>query len=129
LSEAWRELARDLLSPDYRAALSAFTQCDLMTAPMEVNVFHYGPGACLGPHRDLPEKVVTHVLYFNRSWNREDGGCLSISRSADPADQAAEIAPIVGHSAVIVRSDRSWHAVSRAVNGATLSRRSVTVTR
>ena len=128
LSEAWRALARDLLSPDYRAAMTALTGCDLMEVPMEANVFHYGPGNCLGPHRDLPEKIVTHVLYFNRSWNRADGGCLSILRSADPADQAAEIAPIVGHSAVIVRSDRSWHAVSRVVNGTTLSRRSVTVT-
>ncbi len=97
-------------------------------APMEVNVFHYGPGASLGPHRDLPEKLVTHVLYLNNSWNRPDGGCLSILRSADPTDLAAEIPPIVGHSAVLVRSENSSHAVSRVVNDSASSRRSVTVT-
>jgi Rps23 Pro-64 3,4-dihydroxylase Tpa1-like proline 4-hydroxylase len=95
---------------------------------MEVNVFHYGPGGSLGAHKDLPEKIVTHVLYFNRSWNSADGGCLSILRSADPTDQVAEILPIVGNSSVIVRSENSWHAVSRVVNHSAASRRSITVT-
>lgn len=128
LSEAWLGLARDLLSPAYRGALSLLTGCDLTTAPMEVNVFHYGPGANLGPHPDLEDKVVTHILYFNRSWNREDGGCLDILRSADPADIAAEVEPIVGNSAVVVRSEKSWHAVSRVVDGCRRSRRSLTAT-
>lgn len=109
-------------------AMTTLTGCDLAQAPMEVNVFHYGPGGSLGPHRDLPEKLVTHVLYFNRSWNPTDGGCLSVLRSADPADVVAEIAPLVGHSSVVVRSENSWHAVSRVVNDSGHSRRSMTVT-
>ncbi len=128
LSEAWLGLARDLLLPAYRVALSLLTECDLTTAPMEVNVFHYGPGANLGAHSDLEDKVVTHILYFNRSWNREDGGCLTILGSADPADVAAEVEPIVANSAVVVRSERSWHAVSRVVSGCRRSRRSLTAT-
>jgi Polysaccharide pyruvyl transferase/2OG-Fe(II) oxygenase superfamily len=128
LSEFWRALAVDLLSPEYRAAMTALTGCDLSAALMEVNAFHYGPGASLGAHRDLPEKLVTHVLYFNRSWNRADGGCLTILRSADPADLVAEIPPIAGNSCVIVRSENSWHAVSRVAGDSALSRRSVTVT-
>ena len=71
---------------------------------------------------------MTHVLYFNRSWNSADGGCLSILRSADPADLVAEIPPIVGNSSVLVRSDNSWHAVSRVAKNSASSRRSVTVT-
>lgn len=128
LSEAWLSLARDLLSPAYRIAMSSSTGCDLTTVPMEVNVFHYGPGARLGPHSDLKDKTVTHVLYFNDSWNRDDGGCLTILRSADPADVAAEVVPIVGNSAVLVRSEKSWHAVARVVNGCRWSRRSLTAT-
>ena len=128
LSEAWFALARDLLSQDYRGALSQLTGCDLTAAPMEVNVFHYGPGANLGPHSDLEDKIATHILYFNESWNRQDGGCLNILGSADPADVAAEVDPIVGNSAVVVRSENSWHAVSRVVKGCRLSRRSLTAT-
>jgi Rps23 Pro-64 3,4-dihydroxylase Tpa1-like proline 4-hydroxylase len=108
--------------------MSALTGYDLTEAPLEVNVFHYGPGCSLGAHKDLPDKLVTHVLYFNRSWNKSDGGCLSILRSKDLADLVTEVLPVVGNSAVLVRSDESWHAVSRVVNGSASSRRSVTVT-
>ena len=116
LSEAWQALANDVLSPEYRTAMSV------------ANVCHYGPGGNLDAHKDLPEKIVTHVLYFNRSWNNVDGGCLAILRSADLSDVAAEILPIVGCSSVLVRSDNSWHAVSRVVNPSVPSRRSMTVT-
>lgn len=128
LSNAWLILARDLLSPDYRIAMSILTGYDLTTAPMEVNVFHYGPGACLGPHPDLQDKLVTHILYFNQSWNREQGGCLTILQSADPACVVAEIEPLVGNSAVLVRSEKSWHAVSPVKSDCFQSRRSLTAT-
>ncbi len=128
LSGAWRKLAGDLLAPGYREAMSLLIERDLSDALLEVNVMHYGPGSELGPHKDLPEKLVTHVLYFNRTWAEQDGGCLSILRSRDPADVVTRILPVVGNSAVIVRSDDSWHAVDPVVADSRLSRRSVTVT-
>lgn len=128
LSDAWRRLAADLLSTSYRRAMTRLTGCDLEAAPCEVNLFHYGPGAWLGPHVDLKDKIATHILYFNQEWDMADGGCLTILRSSDMSDAFAEIAPIVGRSAVVVRSDRSWHAVSRVREGCRRSRRSMTVT-
>lgn len=127
LSEPWRQLADDLLSPGYRAAMSRLTGRDLTSAPMEAYVCHFGPGAWQGPHRDLPEKIVTQVFYFNRTWNGEDGGCLRILRSRDVSDVAQEILPVAGDCAVLVRSENSWHAVSRVVDGSTRSRRSMNV--
>jgi SM-20-related protein len=108
--------------------MSVLTGYDLTETPLEVNVFHYGPGCSLGAHKDLPDKLVTHVLYFNRSWNRSDGGCLNILGSKNLADLVTEVLPIVGNSAVLVRSEESWHAVSSVVNDCAFSRRSVTVT-
>jgi hypothetical protein len=128
LSDTWRRLADDFLSPAYRNALAELTGCDLSRALLEVNVFHYGPGASLGPHPDLPDKIVTHVLYFNRTWNNRDGGCLTVLRSKSPSAIAAEISPVIGNSAVLVRSDQSWHAVSKVVNTTRESRRSLTAT-
>lgn len=128
LSPAWRSFAQDLVSPAYRDAMSLLTGCDLTDSPLEVNVFHYGPGASLGAHPDLPDKVVTHVFYFNESWDCENGGCLAILRSKDSKDIAAKIPPLVGTSGVLVRSDNSWHAVEPVVRGSRRSRRSVTVT-
>jgi len=127
LSEAWRMLADDLLSPGYRAAMTRLTGRDLSAAPMEAYVCHYGPGAWLGPHVDLKDKIVTHVFYFNTTWNKADGGCLNILRSPDMSDIFADIAPIVGNSSVLIRSDTSWHSVSRVANGCRSSRRSLNV--
>jgi Rps23 Pro-64 3,4-dihydroxylase Tpa1-like proline 4-hydroxylase len=128
LSEAWRSLAEDFLSPSYRKAVSELTGCDLSTALLEVNVFHYGPGASLGAHSDLPDKIVTHVLYFNESWDPKNGGCLSILSAKDPTAVVAEIPPIVRNSAVVVRSADSWHAVSPVAKNCHASRRSLTAT-
>lgn len=128
LSAAWRALANDFLSPDYRAAMSSLTGFDLSNAPLEVNVFHYPPGGSHGAHPDHRDKIVTHILYFNESWNDDDGGCLTILRSSDPRDIAKTVSPLVGSSAVVVRSDHSWHAVSRVAEHCHLSRRSLTAT-
>lgn len=128
LSPVWRRLADALLSPAYRQAVARLTGCDLDSMTMEANIFHYGPGAWLGPHVDLKDKVVTHVFYFNETWDSEDGGCLKILRSSDMHDEAASITPVVGNSVVIVRSEKSWHAVSPVVKGCALSRRSLALT-
>ncbi len=127
LSPAWRALAEDVLSPEYRAALARITGQNLTKALMEVNAIHYGPGAWLGPHLDLKAKLVTHVLYFNESWDRRDGGCLNILGSSDPADVVAEILPVVGNSSLLVRSKQSWHCVSPVVRNCETSRRSLNV--
>ena len=128
LSDAWLELANDLLSDTYRKVMSSLTGLDLNTGQMEVNVFHYGPGAHLGPHRDLPEKIATHVFYFNNEWKLEDGGCLAILNSSDPTHVAAQVLPIVGNSAAFIRSEHSWHEATRVRHGCKQSRRSMTVT-
>lgn len=128
LSEAWASLARTLCSVTYRQAMSRLTGLDLLAVPLEVNVFHYGPGSSLGPHLDLPDKLATHVLYFNTEWDCADGGCLSILNSADPADLAKAVQPLVGNSAVLVRSEASWHAVTPVVRHSAVSRRSLTAT-
>ncbi|MBK7438958.1 MAG: hypothetical protein IPI77_20005 [Saprospiraceae bacterium] len=80
----WVKLAQDLLSDQYRLALSKLCQKDLSLVPMEVNIFHYSPGTWMGPHVDLKDKIVTHVIYFNQTWDDSQGGCLSILNSNDP---------------------------------------------
>jgi hypothetical protein len=128
LSPAWQELAADLLSPAYRAAMSRLTGFDLSSLPIEVNVSHYGARAWLGPHVDLEDKIVSHILYFNSQWNETDGGCLTILRAADMSQVVAIVPPLIGNSVVLVRSQNSWHAVSRVRDGKRESRRSMTVT-
>lgn len=128
LSSAWRALAQDLLSTEYREAISHVTGLDLMQAPMEANAFHYGALAWQGPHKDLPIKRVTHVLYFNENWQAADGGHLRILRSQAMDDIHTTVAPEVGNSSLFVRSDSSWHAVEPVVADCQRTRRSLVVT-
>ena len=128
LSLVWRRLAEELLSSAYREAMSQFTGVDLSSLTLEANAFHYSRTAWLGPHVDLEDKIVTHVLYFNESWNESDGGCLTILGSGDMAQVVKTIRPVIGNSAVLVRSPNSWHAVTRVGETCRISRRSVAVT-
>ncbi|MCA1632539.1 MAG: 2OG-Fe(II) oxygenase [Acidobacteria bacterium] len=72
--------------------------------------------------------MVTHVFYFNERWDETDGGCLSILRSSDMSETVMSVAPIVGNSVVLVRSENSWHAVSPVAGDCRRFRLSMTVT-
>ena len=104
------------------------TTLNLSQAPIEVNVFHYGAGSWQGPHKDLPAKRVTHVLYFNQDWRAADGGHLRILRSQAMDDIHTAVSPEVGNSSLFVRSDCSWHAVEPVAANCARTRRSVIVT-
>lgn len=127
LSPAWHRLGQFLASPDYRTAMSQLTRLDLGSAPMEVNLYHYGPEGWLKPHCDNGRRMVTHVLYFNERWRRRDGGCLRILAGPDLAATVAEIVPTVGQSAVLVRGESSWHAITPVLQSCASSRRSMNV--
>jgi SM-20-related protein len=127
LTPAWHRLGQLLASPAYRSAMGRLTGLDLADAPMEVNLYQYGPEGWLKPHCDIGDKLVTHVLYFNQRWQPADGGCLRILASSDMAATVAEITPTLGRSAVIVRGEKSWHAVTRMRRGCERSRRSMSV--
>lgn len=128
LSPEWQALGKQLASPEYREALGRLTNLDLSDAPLEVNLFHFGPRCLLEPHRDLADKIVTHVLYFNDDWDPANGGCLRILRSSNPDDFVTEVPPLVGSSVVLVRSEHSWHGVPAVKRGVTHSRRTLTAT-
>lgn len=128
LDPAWRALADDLGGPRYRAVVSRLTGVDLSELDLEANVFFYPQGGYQEPHPDLPEKVVTHVLWFNEGWEAHFGGCLRILNSHDPDDLHCELLPSLGWSAVFVRSEYSWHSVTAVADDAPLGRRAVVAT-
>ena len=128
LHPLWRALAADLLSPQYRSAMSLLSGLDLTGAALEVNLLNYQAGDLLGPHVDLPEKLVTHDIFVTADWPQSDGGCLRILRSPDQNDVHAELLPEVGNSVVLKRSDHSWHSATRVSDTAVRSRRVLTAT-
>lgn len=109
LSQIWSQLADDLLSDDYRHAMSQLTGIDLEGTLLEAIVFRQPEGGYLDPHPDNPAKPVSQVFYFNDDWSIDSGGWLRILRSNDIEDYTDELPPATNTSTVLVRSDDSWH--------------------
>jgi GT2 family glycosyltransferase len=128
LDPLWSQLALDLVSDAYRDALGDLIGEALDDALMEASIWRWDQGHQLGPHRDMTEKIATQVIYFSDEWRPEWGGTLRLLNSADPADVFCDVLPGNGSSSILVRSDHSWHAVTRITGAAPAPRRSVIVT-
>lgn len=111
LNPLWQSLLRQVHTPEYRAALAQLAGVDMAGTIVRAAFWRYGPNCWLSPHTDDESKVLTHVLYFNHDWSTEAGGHLLINASKDIIDVHRRVTPRTGTSLVIVRSDRSWHAV------------------
>ena len=113
LTEEWRGLLCSLEAESYRRALGTLLGIDLSDLREEITLWRYCAGDYLGPHTDKEDKIVTHIFYFSEpDWSAAHGGCLDILAGEEPTAVVRRIVPICGRSVVLVRSDRSWHAVT-----------------
>lgn len=127
LDSAWRWLVDVVRSTDYRQRIQRLTQVDLQTAEIAMDLWEYRPDDWLAPHVDKADKVVTQIVYLTEHWRESDAGRLLVLNSDDPADLHRALPPVCGSSAILVRSESSWHSVEKlAPTGAT--RRSLTIT-
>ena len=79
---------------------------------MDIGLRRYNLGHAHFPHTDEPNKVLTHLLFFNQQWSVDWGGCLRILRNSRPESVFQDILPLDRTSVVIIRSDNSWHMVT-----------------
>lgn len=128
LAPPWRDLVTELLAPAYRETCERALGRSLDGAGLEISAWRWEADAELGPHVDIPRKIVSQVFYFNDSWDPAWGGCLRILHSADEQDVHAELPPDLGSASLIVRSESSWHAVPRVRTEAAAQRLSVIAT-
>ena len=127
LTPIWRELLDTLVSEEYRQAIVNLTGADLDSCLLKVRLCRYGPGNWMLPHTDKPSRVVTQIIYLTEHWDPSWGGSLQILNSPAPEDKVTELAPEFNSTAMFVRSDTSWHAVTAVSPSATDTRRTVLV--
>lgn len=62
-------------------------------------------------HTDSRSKIVTALLYLNRSWPDTSGGCLRFLEKIDDIDATVvpEVRPLYGTLAAFKREDNSFH--------------------
>ena len=127
LPDAWRAIGHLIASAAYREMLGDLVSRDLMGLRLDATLCRYPPGCSLAPHTDRDIRDTTHILYFNRQWRREWGGMLRILRSAHVDDVIEEVLPELHTSVVMVRSERSWHAVTAVAGDVSQERMSLLV--
>jgi hypothetical protein len=60
-------------------------------------------------HTDHWSKVITVLIYFNKSWSQSGGKLRLLKSKNDIEDYAAEVNPMGGALIAFKRSDRSFH--------------------
>jgi SM-20-related protein len=121
------KLIETLASECYRKLLGILTGTDLDDARLTTSLWEYASGDWLVPHVDKADKIVTQIFYLTPGWKEHNGGRLLVLGSSDQRDVRAAHIPALGSSAVLVRSDDSWHAVEAPLPD-TPARRSLTAT-
>lgn len=127
LSPIWQELIGELRAPEYRRVMERLTGVDLRDTDLTIRIDRYEPGCWIQAHLDKPDKVVTHLLYFNQEWSEEWGGDFRVLRSSDMDDCHQRVLPALGRSIVMAWTENAWHAVSPVTPHATEGRMSVLV--
>ncbi len=112
LSSVWRQLIEGLWTDSYRAALAEMSGLELKDCVMDIGFRRYNLGHLHHPHTDEPNKVLTHLLFFNQQWSGDWGGCLRILKDSQPESVFQDILPLGDSSVAIARSDNSWHTVT-----------------
>jgi Rps23 Pro-64 3,4-dihydroxylase Tpa1-like proline 4-hydroxylase len=106
----WRQLLAELTAPAYRGEVARLLD-QPVARRMEVRLVKHAPGDWLSPHTDRADKLFSHIVYFNRCWREQWGGCLEILAGQDPTAVCGRIVPRLGASALLARADNSWHQV------------------
>ena len=113
LSDSWQQLVLAVESSSYRENMSKATGIDLKNDLLEITMWQFGPEHFLDPHTDIPAKRLAHLIYFNDDWETQWGGCFRVLQSKNIEDKVYELAPNLDKSLMFIRSDKSWHGVSR----------------
>ncbi|MCM5640154.1 2OG-Fe(II) oxygenase, partial [Xanthomonas hortorum] len=132
LTDAWQAMCGELVSEDFRSAMSHFCGTDLSKFPMEAIAFRGGQDTHYLPHVDASLcQGFRLIIYFNAHWERDWGGLLRILDPRNHHDARHVVLPIVGNATVIIRDgayEDTWHEVTRLCTTGSVTRNTLNVT-
>jgi SM-20-related protein len=106
---AFGALLEELTGAATRRAFARAFEIDLDGCTPSIGIRGFSEATDGNIHTDHRTKVVTVLVYFNRTWPH-DGGQLRMMRSQrDIDDYAAEVVPLAGTMLAFRRSDDSFH--------------------
>jgi Rps23 Pro-64 3,4-dihydroxylase Tpa1-like proline 4-hydroxylase len=126
LTERWRQLLAELLLPAYRLNVARILGQE-PARELELRLVRHGQRDGMGPHTDRDEKLFSHIIYLNPTWEEEWGGCLEVLDGDDPNAIVGRVIPRLGASTLMRRADNSWHQVSKVSDACPAERRSLLI--
>jgi hypothetical protein len=124
--DIWCRLFNGLRAPGYRKRMAQFLG-QKPARQLELRLVRHGVEDWLSPHTDNPDKLFTHVFYFNMHWQESNGGWFEALYAPDPDAVALRVLPRLGTSIVLCPSDTSWHQVRPVTGTAQTFRHSLVV--
>lgn len=106
---AFAAMLRELTSDATRDAFARAFEIDLDGAEPSIGIRGYSEATDGNIHTDHRSKVVTVLVYFNRSWPHAGGQLRMLRSKTDMEDYAAEVAPLAGTMLAFRRADNSFH--------------------
>lgn len=132
LTDTWQAMCGELVSEDFRTAMSHFCATDLSEFPMEAVAFRGGKDTHYLPHVDASlRRGFRLIIYFNAHWERDWGGLLRILDPSDRHDARHVMLPVIGNATVIIRDgiyEDTWHEVTRLCTTGSVTRNTLNVT-
>ena len=122
LSAEWKSFIKELESEEYCAIMAGIFGTNFFTARFQ---WQYAfTGCSVSPHCDSPQKLGSHIFYFNtpEDWKEDWGGQTLVLDDRGKLDwrTAPELSTLPVHataetfgnrSFIFKRTDHSWHAV------------------
>lgn len=112
---AFGALMDELQGAPLAQALGEKFDMDLPALPTTVTVRKFCERTDGNIHTDHKSKVVTVLVYFNESWEHEEGQLRMLRSPNDIEDYAAQVTPLGGTLLAFRRTDHSWHGHTRFV--------------
>ncbi len=108
-------LMNEMQGPEFAEALGEKFDMDLASLPSTVTVRKFCERTDGNIHTDHKSKVITALLYFNESWEHEDGQLRMLRSKDNIEDYAAQVPPLGGSLLAFRRTDHSWHGHTQFV--------------
>ena len=112
---AFAALMEEMREPAFANTLGERFDMDLASLPTTVTVRKFCERTDGNIHTDHKSKVITVLVYFNESWDSEDGQLRMLRSKGDIEDYVAQVPPLGGTLLAFRRTDHSWHGHTRFV--------------
>lgn len=110
-TKLWSDLINSLSGKEYKLAVERLLNLDLSDSVQEITFKRYFHGDHISAHTDRNFSIATHLFFFNEEWESDWGGCLQLLDNDLKVEK--NLLPLSSNSLLFIRSDSSWHCVSK----------------